>query len=133
VCPQTFIVQTLIISNSDNHPIYMERKEGARELAARETDRERESVCVRERGRIAENGGSVSCKNGHWRNGPFGISQDQNRRTTFIVRNYFEGRDRLRRLYILLRMLGDILYYDISYLSHRSFKKFDEITKLFKI
>jgi hypothetical protein len=89
-----FIVQTLIISNSDNRPIYMEQKEGARELAAR--DREREREC--ERGRIAENGGSVSCKNGRWRNGPFGISKDQNRRITSIVRNYFKGRDRLHRL-----------------------------------
>ncbi len=43
-----FIVETLIISNTDNRPIYMEQKEGARELAARETERER--VCAREGG-----------------------------------------------------------------------------------
>jgi hypothetical protein len=75
----------------------MEQKEGARELAARETERESVCVCVCVRGRIAENGGSISCKNGRWRNGPFGISQDQKRRITLIVRNYFKGRDRLHR------------------------------------
>jgi hypothetical protein len=37
----------LIISNTDNHPIYIKRKEGGKRLAARET--ERESVCVRDR------------------------------------------------------------------------------------
>jgi hypothetical protein len=46
VCPQTFIVKTLIISNTDIRPIYCKQKEGARGLAAGET--ERESVCVRE-------------------------------------------------------------------------------------
>jgi hypothetical protein len=45
VCQQMFIVKTLITNNMDHHPIYMKRKEGARELAARETERE----CVRER------------------------------------------------------------------------------------
>jgi hypothetical protein len=69
VCPQMFIVKTFIINCMNNHPIYMKRKEGARELAARETERR---VCERER--IAENRGSVGCKNSHCRNGPFGIS-----------------------------------------------------------
>jgi hypothetical protein len=32
-------------------------------LAARETERERESVCVR----VAENRVGIHCKNGHWR------------------------------------------------------------------
>jgi len=40
----------------------MERK--GKGLAAGETERE----CVCERQRIAENGGSVDCKNGRWRN-----------------------------------------------------------------
>ncbi len=44
--PQTFIVKMLIISNTDNRPIYIKQKEGARRLAAGET--ERESVCVRD-------------------------------------------------------------------------------------
>ncbi len=48
-----------------------------------------------ERGSVAENGGSVGFKNGRWRHGPFGISQDQNRRIILIARNYFKGRDRL--------------------------------------
>jgi hypothetical protein len=95
----------------------MEQKEGARELGCWR-DRERECVC--KRGRIAENGGSVSCKNGHWRNRPFGKSQDQNRRITLIARNYFKGKERLQRLWIFLRTLGDIWYCDISYLSHSS-------------
>ncbi len=73
----------------DDCPIYIKGKEGARGLAARETDRERECVC--ERWRVAENRGSDSCKNGRWRNGPFGISQDQNRRIILIARNYFNG------------------------------------------
>ncbi len=84
MCPQMFIVRILIITNTDNRPIYIKRKEGARGLAARET--ERESVC--ERQRVGENGGSVSCENSCWWNGPFGISQDQNRRITLIARNY---------------------------------------------
>ncbi len=71
----------------DNRPIYTQWKEGARELAAGET--ERESMC--KRWRIAENGGSVSCKNGRWKDGSFGISQDQNRRIIILVRNYFYG------------------------------------------
>jgi hypothetical protein len=87
VCPQTFIVETLIISNTDNHPIYIKRKEGAKGLVAREI--ETESVC--ERQRVAENGGSASWKNGNWKNGPFGISQDKNRGITLIARNYFNG------------------------------------------
>ncbi len=45
VCQQMFIVKTLIIYNMDHRPIYMKQKKGARELAARETERE----CVRER------------------------------------------------------------------------------------
>jgi hypothetical protein len=44
---QTFIVKTLTIRKMDNRPIYMQWKEGARELAPRGT--ERESVCVQER------------------------------------------------------------------------------------
>jgi hypothetical protein len=40
VCPQTFIVETLTISNTDNHPIYIKQKEGGKRLAARETERE---------------------------------------------------------------------------------------------
>jgi hypothetical protein len=46
----------------------MKRKEGGREqdskIAERQT--ERESVC--ERWSVAERGGSLSCKTGHWRN-----------------------------------------------------------------
>ncbi len=86
-CLQTFIVKMLLISNTDDRPIYINWKEGARGLAAKET--EREYVC--ERQRVAENRGSVSCKNSCWWNGPGGISQDQNRRITLIVRNYFNG------------------------------------------
>ncbi len=52
-------------------------------------ERDRESVC--ERQRVAENGGSAGWKNGNWKNGPFGISQDQNRGITLIARNYFNG------------------------------------------
>ena len=43
---QTFIVEMLIISYMEDCPIYIKRKEGARRLAARET--ERECVCVRD-------------------------------------------------------------------------------------
>ncbi len=86
----------LIISNTDDRPIYINRKEGARGLAARERDTER--VCVCERQRVAENGGSVSCKNSRWRNGPVGISQDQNRRIALIVRNYFNGQGQITQI-----------------------------------
>jgi len=64
---QTFVVKTLIIRNMNSHHIYMKRNEGAREQDAGETKR------VRESGRIVTNWGSVCCKNGCWRNRPFGI------------------------------------------------------------
>ncbi len=46
MCPQTFIVKTLIIENMDSRHIYMKWKEGAREQDAGETQRERE--CAKE-------------------------------------------------------------------------------------
>jgi hypothetical protein len=52
-----FIVKMLIISNTDDPPIYINRKEGARGLAARET--ERECVCVRDRESLKTEGASV--------------------------------------------------------------------------
>jgi hypothetical protein len=39
-----FIVKMLIISNTDNRPIYIKWKEGEKRLAGRETERE----CVRD-------------------------------------------------------------------------------------
>jgi hypothetical protein len=42
--PQTFIVKTLIISNTNKCPIYIKQKEGGKRLAAGETERE----CVRD-------------------------------------------------------------------------------------
>ncbi len=65
--PQTFIVKMLIISNMDNRPIYIKWKEGAKKLAAGETERERERECAR----VAENRGRVGCKHDCWKNGPF--------------------------------------------------------------
>jgi hypothetical protein len=55
MCPQMFIVKILIIGNMASHHIYMKHKEGVSELTA-------------------ANRGSISCINGRWRNGPFGIS-----------------------------------------------------------
>jgi hypothetical protein len=69
VGPQMFIVKLLIIRNTDNRPIYIQNR---KRLATGETERE----CVCERQRIAENRGSVGCKNGRWRNGPFWDNQD---------------------------------------------------------
>ena len=46
VSPQTFIDKTLMISYTSNRPIYIKRKEGGKRLAAGETERERERVCV---------------------------------------------------------------------------------------
>ncbi len=85
--PQTFIVKMLIISNTDNRPIYIKRKEGGKRLAARETERERESVC--ERQRVAENRSRVGCKNSCWRNGPFWDKLGSRRKDYLIARNYF--------------------------------------------
>jgi len=65
--PQMFIVKSLIISNTENHPIYIKTERRQKGLATGETERER--VC--ERQRVAENGGRVGRKNGRWRNGPF--------------------------------------------------------------
>jgi len=48
VCPQMFIVRTLIIQNMNRHHIYMKWKEGAREQDTGETE-------MREIGRIVTN------------------------------------------------------------------------------
>jgi hypothetical protein len=40
--PQTFIVKTLIIQNTQSHHIYMKRKEGASVQVRGETEREEE-------------------------------------------------------------------------------------------
>ncbi len=41
MCPQTFIVKTLIIRNINSHHICMKRKEGASEQDSGETERKR--------------------------------------------------------------------------------------------
>ncbi len=46
--PQTFIVKSVMISNTDNHPIYIKTEKRGKGLAARETERE----CVRDRGSL---------------------------------------------------------------------------------
>ncbi len=61
--------------------------------AAGET--ERECVCVRQS--VAENGGSVGCKNGRWRNRPFWDNLGSRCKDYFIMRNYFNGEERLHR------------------------------------
>ncbi len=43
--PEMFIVKMLMISYTENRPIYIKQKEGARRLAVGETERE----CVRDR------------------------------------------------------------------------------------
>jgi hypothetical protein len=60
---QTFIVKTLIISDTENCHIYTQTERRGKGLAAGGT--ERESVC--ERWRVAENRVGVRCKNGRWR------------------------------------------------------------------
>jgi hypothetical protein len=64
--PQSFIVKLLIIFYTESCPIYMKTERRGKGRAVRETER---GVC--ERCRVAENGGSVGCKNGGWRNRPF--------------------------------------------------------------
>ncbi len=46
---QTFIVKSLINSNTDNHPIYIKMERRGKGLAAGETVRERERERVRDR------------------------------------------------------------------------------------
>ncbi len=65
--PQMFIVKSLIIGNMESCHIYIRTERRRKELVAGETERER--VC--ERRRVAENGGSIGCKNGRRRNRPF--------------------------------------------------------------
>jgi hypothetical protein len=79
-----FIVRLLIIGNTESHHIYIQMERRGKGLAARETERE----CVCERRRVAENGVSIGCKNGHWRDGPFWEDY-------IVMRNYFNGRERL--------------------------------------
>jgi hypothetical protein len=50
MCPQMFIVKTLIMRKMNSHHIYMKRKEEARKQDTGERERERESVCAREGG-----------------------------------------------------------------------------------
>jgi hypothetical protein len=40
MCPQMFIVKTLIIGNMNSHHIYLKRKERAREQDTGETEKE---------------------------------------------------------------------------------------------
>ncbi len=47
---------------------YLYQTERRGKKASCQRDRERECVC--KRWRVTENGGSISCKNGRWRNGP---------------------------------------------------------------
>jgi hypothetical protein len=47
VGPQTFIVKSLIIRNTDNHPIHIKMERRGKRLVTGETERER--VCVRDR------------------------------------------------------------------------------------
>jgi hypothetical protein len=60
--PQTFIVKTLIIGDTENHHIYTLMERRGKGIAAGETEREREC----ERQRVAENRVGVHCKNGRW-------------------------------------------------------------------
>ncbi len=83
--PQMFIVKTLIISNTNNRPIYIKQKEGGKRLAAGETEREREC----EKRSVAKNRGSVGCKNGCWRNRPFWDKLGSRQNDYLIPRNYF--------------------------------------------
>ncbi len=91
--PQMFIVKSLIIGNTESCQIYIRMERRGKELVAGETERER--VC--ERRRVAENGGSIGCKNGHWRNGPFWVNLGSWCKDYFNVRKYFNGRERLQR------------------------------------
>jgi hypothetical protein len=73
------MVKMLIISNTDNRPIYIKRKEGGKRLAVRET--ERESVCVRDRESLKMEVASV-VKMAIGKTDHFGISLDQDGRIT---------------------------------------------------
>ncbi len=54
-----------------------------------------------ERRRVAENGGSVGCKNGCWKNRPFWDNLGSWHKDYLIVRNYFKGEERLHSLRII--------------------------------
>jgi hypothetical protein len=86
VCPQTFIDKTLIIVYTNIRPIYIKCKEGERgKLPERESERERERLSV------AENGGSIGCKNGRWKNRPFWDKLGSRWKDYVIAGNYFNG------------------------------------------
>jgi hypothetical protein len=84
---QLFIVKMLIIRNTDNHPIYIKMDRRGKE-ASYQRDRERERDC--EKRRVAENRGSISCKNG-LRNRPFRDNLGSRQKDYLIARNYFNG------------------------------------------
>jgi len=63
-------------------------------------ERQRERLC--KRCRVAENGGSVGCKNGRWRNRPFWYNRGSWRKDYLIVRNYFNGEEILHSLIIIV-------------------------------
>jgi hypothetical protein len=60
-----FIVRLLIIFTCATSSFYTRMERRGKGLAPRETERERVSVC--ERQRVAENEVGVHSKNGHWK------------------------------------------------------------------
>jgi hypothetical protein len=67
--------------------LYQNGKKGKEASYRRERERERERVCER----VVENGGSVGCKKGHWRNRPFWDNLGSRWKDYLISRNYFNG------------------------------------------
>jgi hypothetical protein len=78
----------LMISNADNHPIYIKWKEGGKRLAVGET--ERESVCVRDRESLKTEVASV-VKTAIGKNGLFWDKLGSRRKDYLIATNYFNG------------------------------------------
>ncbi len=64
---------------------YLYEMERGGECARQQRDRESVWVGVR----IVANRGSVGCKNGHWKNRPFRISQNWNRQICFNCKKVF--------------------------------------------
>ncbi len=44
-----------------------------------------------ERWSVAENGGSIGCKNGRWKNGPLWDKLGSRRKDYLVARNYLNG------------------------------------------
>ncbi len=88
---QTFIVRLLIIFTCATSSFYTRTERRGKEVAPGETDRERESVCVRDGESLKMELASVLKMAVGRRINYFESSENQHIKNTFFLGNYFNG------------------------------------------